>query len=258
MIIQNPQQAATVLDTALQFQRYRRIATESILPSGAISLPAGLSTDIDAALQSLSREPNWIEIGRQLALLKISKAFKDVYFRRDKSDIEIVVVHWWGKGTLGLQTIETQMDAVWDIVRSLKPIIGKFELDPELKANITTIVDELEPKEEASAKAFRIIVSLLKAALTLADSNQGPTGVLLNLAYGGLTDETESQIALPPPLHRMTRSDLSLSWNPATLSVVAWDVSKQKVIGWPQPSSMDVSQLERNINHILSQEILRV
>lgn len=250
MTIQNPEQAVSILDKALQFQRYRRIATESIQPSEEIRLPTSVSADIDAAFQALSSEPNWIEIGRQLALLKVSKAFNGVYLRRDELDIEIVVVHWWGGGPLNLTSIETQRDAVWDILRSLRPIIRKFELDPNLKDNITKIIEQIEPNEDSQTRAYKIVVSILKAALIFANSKQGPTGLLLNLALGGLTNELQN--AITDPL-RLRKRDVTFSWIEPTLTVVAWDVPAEKVIGHTYRNSLNLSQLERNIKYILSQ-----
>jgi hypothetical protein len=138
-------QIRDVMPAALGDQRYRPVAVGA-LPDPTVRFPTTGDAQLDSALIGLTSTPNWQQIAVQLRQFAASNGFAGVAVRRDRFDLEVVVVQGLvgpGNGPLTLANGEYELDHAWTICRQLAKLVGQFSLSPSTKQAAETAIERL-------------------------------------------------------------------------------------------------------------------
>lgn len=270
-----------VLDRALYAQRFRRVDLKYVSTTGAITVPMSLGAQADAALQAVGRDPNWIEVSRQLAQLRLS-GFAYVYIRRDKDDIELVPVYGFN-GTLTVPKVTGYFDFVWTVSSNLRQVLGSFNLSDTnwgvLARAATSLDGAPTPTEEASPaggeesasglppgedagpvgqqkpaasppqsqaqKVQKIVAAILRTLVDLHWSTV-PITTLTVVSIGGPTAELEQAVGVRGG-RLWKRNNLVMAIVAPTQKTVLVDCRDLSVHGVNEANSVNVEQLRKNI-----------
>lgn len=120
---------ATLLHRSLEAQAFRQVSLDELV-APAFHLP-GATGQLDAALTRVRTDPNWTEVVRQLAQLRL-KGFWGLHLRLDNHDLELVPIYAW-TGNLAIATVDPYLDFIFTVVSQLKRHLGEFELEKGAK-----------------------------------------------------------------------------------------------------------------------------
>lgn len=120
-------QSLDVVGRALAQQRYRYVDPTS-LTLQAVRFPVTVGDPLDSVLAAVSSQPNWVQVGQQLATLKENPGFGGVWIRRDKEQLDLVIVYGFtGRVTAG--RVNTYVSQNWETVKHLPALLGSVTLD---------------------------------------------------------------------------------------------------------------------------------
>jgi hypothetical protein len=114
-----------LLHRALEAQAFRQAPLDELVGTG-FHLP-GATPQLDGALTQVRSDPNWTEVVRQLAELRL-KGFWGVHLRLDKHDLELVPIYAWS-GNLTIALVDQYMDFLFTVISQLKRHLGEFALE---------------------------------------------------------------------------------------------------------------------------------
>ncbi|WP_435746955.1 hypothetical protein [Microbacterium sp. PMB16] len=141
------------LTRSLEAQGFRRVPLDQLVAAPFV-LP-GAGPEVDAALTRAQDDPNWVEVVRQLAQLKL-RGFWDLHLRLDKHDLEIVPVYAW-KGELNIATVDSYMDFIYTVVSQIAGNLGKLKLDDTAVKALTLVLNTAGVKDTAKQVATLLI-----------------------------------------------------------------------------------------------------
>lgn len=135
---------------AIQIDGYRPVAMDT-LPTAEVRWPQTGSEQIDVALTGVMQAPNWIEIGRQLRLYASSTGFDGLFIRRDRHDLEVLVLQALEGPPLTIDLVQRELDRAWDVQELLPGLFDEFRLSDATKDYAKQVLGALESHLAAPA-----------------------------------------------------------------------------------------------------------
>lgn len=145
---------------ALEAQAFRQVPLDELV-GAAFHLP-GASGEVDAALTSVASDPNWVEVTRQLAQLRL-RGFWGLHLRLDTHDLELVPIYAWS-GDLQIELVDQYMDFIYTVVKQLKGNLGEFALEGGAKDALDLAV-ATAGYSDITQQALAVILALNKATM---------------------------------------------------------------------------------------------
>lgn len=150
-----------LLHRALEAQGFRQVPIAELI-AAPFHLP-GVDANIDAALNPVRHNENWVEIVRQLAQLKV-RAFNGLHLRRDERDLEVVPIFAWS-GQVNRKLVEDHVNWVYPIVKRIQGSLEKFKLSDQELALINAAATSAKLTHPVAASLLQIVVDAHTATM---------------------------------------------------------------------------------------------
>lgn len=149
-----------LIHRSLEAQAFRQAPLNELVAAD-FHLP-GATGLVDAALTRVKADPNWVEVIRQLAQLRL-KGFWGVHLRLDNHDLELVPIYAWS-GDLRIELVDQYMDFIFTVVSQLKNNLGEFALEKGTQDALDLAMNTAG-FGDVTKKALGVILELNKATM---------------------------------------------------------------------------------------------